>query len=151
MKRLSYIAPLACLMLVVPAYAQFTKSGDAVEYRQGVFTVMSHHFGLISRALKGDIPFKTEEVSANANLVARLAKLPWGAFPVGSTTSDSHAKPEIWKKADAFKELAERLQTQTDKLAAVAKDGDASAVKAAFGDVAKTCKECHDAFRTKHE
>ena len=61
------------------------------------------------------------------------------------------AKPDIWKKADAFKELAERLQTQTDKLAAVAKDGDASAVKAAFGDVAKTCKECHDAFRTKHE
>ena len=35
------------------------------------------------------------------------------------------------------------------KLAAAARSGDQNAVKAAFGEVGKACKSCHDDFRVK--
>jgi cytochrome c556 len=149
MKRYVLAAVLASAISVVPAHAQFAKVEDAVDYRQGAFSVMSYHFGQINRALKGEIPFTAESVSANANLVATLAKLPWIAFPAGST-ANSHAKPEIWKDPEKFKQLQEKLVAQTDKLATIAKEGDQAVIKSAFGDTAKVCKECHDTFRSKH-
>jgi len=149
-RKTAVIAVLSGALVTFAAEAQFTKVGDAIDYRQGAFSIMSHHFTLISRALKGEIAFDAAEVTANANLVATMAKLPWGAFPVGSDAG-SHAKPEIWKNPVKFKQLQDQLVSQTEKLAALAKEGDQAAIKAAFGDTAKTCKECHDSFRSKHE
>lgn len=149
MKRYVWGVLALVALLSAPAYAQFAKVADAVDYRQSVFVVMSHQFGLISAALKGERPYAAPEIASSAALVAELAKLPWEAFPPNST-ADSHAKPEIWKDTAKFKDLQDKLIAQTDKLAAVAKDGDQAAVKSAFGDVGKTCKDCHDAFRSKH-
>lgn len=150
MKRPLALLALTLLVATQPVAAQFAKVGDAVDYRQSVFVVMSYHFGLISKALKGEIPFNAQEVAANANLVQTLSKLPWGAFPAGSTTPDSHAKPEIWKDPEKFKNLQQQLQSQTEKLASAAKGADQAAIKEAFGNAGKTCKECHDTFRSKH-
>jgi cytochrome c556 len=37
------------------------------------------------------------------------------------------------------------------KLHAAASAGDVAAIKTAFGDVGKSCKNCHDQFRAKED
>jgi cytochrome c556 len=56
-------------------------------------------------------------------------------------------KPEIWSDPKGFAAAAERLRTETGKLADVAPGGDLAAVKAQFGATGQACKNCHDKFR----
>ena len=76
-----------------------------------------------------------------------MSHLPWQAFGPGTDLPDSHAKPEIWKEMDKFKADADKLQQLTPKLVAAAKTGKLDEIKVVFGETAKTCKSCHDAFR----
>lgn len=46
-----------------------------------------------------------------------------------------------------FDQGAEKMMTEVAKLNVAAKAGNLDALKAAFGETAKTCKACHDAFR----
>ena len=143
---------LAALMVAValPAAAQFQKTEDAIEYRQGAFFVMGQHFGRIGAMANGKVPFDAKAAADNAEIVATLAKLPWAAF--GEGTDKGHgtkAKPEIWKEQDKFKAAASKMQDETGKLLVAAKTGDLAQLKTAFGSTAQTCKACHDDFRAK--
>ena len=144
-------ALLAASLLAVPfaAQAQFAKVEDAVKYRKAAFTVMAAHFGRIGAVTKGERPYDKATVEQDAALVETMAKLPWHAFPAGSDTSDSKAKPEIWKEQDKFRSGAEKLQTETAKLSAAAKSGNLENIKTAFGAVGQSCKACHDDYRRK--
>jgi cytochrome c556 len=78
-------------------------------------------------------------------------------FPAGSDkpvegskiAGFTRAEPAIWSQPDKFKMAQETLTQALDKLAAAAKSGDESAMKAAAGGVGKACKSCHDDFRAK--
>lgn len=148
----SAIAGVAFAALnVVPlsAQAQFDKPEDAVDYRQSAFSVMSVHMGRIGAVVKGKRPYDKVAVEADAAIVEMIARLPWSAFPAGSDLLDSRAKPEIWEEQDKFQAGADKLQQETAKLSSAAKSGDLNAIKAAFGAVAKSCKSCHDSFRSR--
>jgi cytochrome c556 len=150
MKRLFATLSLASLMLVpFTAQAQFAKAEDAVKYRKSAFSVMGTHFGRIGAVVKGDKPYDKATVAADAAIVETMSKLPWHAFPQGSNTSDSKAKPEIWQEQDKFKAGADKMQAEVAKLSAAAKSGDLAAVKAAFGAAGQTCKACHDNYKNK--
>jgi len=58
----------------------------------------------------------------------------------GYLNSDTNAK---------FKELNERLMSDTQKLLVAAKAGNLDALKAAMDPLGETCKTCHDTFRKK--
>ena len=60
---------------------------------------------------------------------------------------ETKALPEIWLEKEKFLAAATKLQTATSNLAAVAKTGDAAKLKVAFGQTAKSCKACHDAYK----
>ena len=62
---------------------------------------------------------------------------------------DTKAKPDVWKDPAKFQAAGKELQQQTAKLDAAAKTGNLDLIKAAFGDTAKACKNCHDSFRNK--
>ena len=47
----------------------------------------------------------------------------------------------------AFKGKGDEMVAAMAKLDAAAKTGNADSLKAAFGEAAKTCKACHDAYR----
>jgi cytochrome c556 len=150
MKRmLSAIALTALVAIPFAAQAQFAKVEDAVKYRKSALTVMGTHFGRIGAVVKGEKPYDKAAVEADAAIVETMAKLPWQAFPPGSDTADSKAKPEIWKEQDKFKAAADKLQTESGKLSAAAKSGDLNAIKTAFGAVGQSCKACHDNYRNK--
>lgn len=65
----------------------------------------------------------------------------------GVTTT---ASPAIWQKWDEFSAIADDMETAANALAmTAAAGGDADAVKAGFGGIAKNCGACHKPFRVK--
>jgi len=145
------LAPLvlaaASVLVAAPASAQFAKTEDAVHYRQSAMFLQSQHFGRIAAMANGRVPFDAAAAQANADLVATISKLPWAGFAPG--TEGGKAKPEIWKEQAKFKELSDKLQAETDKLAVAAKGGNLDAIKAQVAQTGDTCKACHDAFRNR--
>ncbi|CAN1491413.1 COG3909 Cytochrome c556 [Burkholderiaceae bacterium] len=148
-KMLLTLIAVSCAALSVPAAAQFAKAEDAIKYRKASFTVMAAHFGRLGAMAQGKAPFDAQAAAANADIVASMAKLPWAAYGEGTDQGDTKAKPEIWTQAAKFKEAADKLQSESVKLAAAAKTGREDAFKAAFNATAGTCKSCHDDFRSK--
>ena len=137
----------AALLCALPASAQFQKPEDAIKYRKAAFTVMGTHFSRIGAMVNNRVPFDAKVAAENADLVAEMAKLPFAGFGPGTDKGDTRAKPEIWTEMDKFRAGATKLQEESVKLAAAAKGGNADALKAAFGEAAKTCKACHDSYR----
>ncbi len=150
MKRMLATLSLASLVAVpFAAHAQFAKVDDAVKYRKAALSVMATHFGRIGAVVKGDKPYDKVAVEADAAIVETMSKLPWHAFPQGSDTADSKAKPEIWKEQDKFKAGTDKMQAEITKLSVATRSGDLAAIKAAFGAAGQTCKACHDNFKNK--
>lgn len=147
--------PLSLGVLVVllafsgAASAQFAKAEDAIKYRKASLSVMAAHFSRIGAMVNGQVPFDAAAAANNAQLVETLSRLPWAAFGAGTDKGETKAKAEIWSDAAKFKGYSDKLVTDTAKLNAAAKTGNADALKAAFGAVAGTCKACHDDFRSK--
>ncbi len=134
----------------LPAFAQFQKPEDVIEYRQSVMTVMANHFGRIGAMVQGKVPFDAKAAADNAAIVVTMSHLPFAAYEEGTDKGmPNRAKPEIWTQNARFKDLASKLQTEAKKLEAAAKSGDPAAVKTAFGGVGKECKACHDDFRAE--
>jgi cytochrome c556 len=150
MKRmLSVIASITLLAIPFAAQAQFAKVEDAVKYRQSALSIMGTHVGRIGAVVKGEKPYDKAAVEADVAVIETMAKLPWSAFPAGSDTANSKAKPDIWKEQDKFKAASEKLQADVGKLSVAAKSGDLGTIKTAFGAVGQSCKACHDNFRSK--
>lgn len=148
MKTLACIAAAATLLaMAAPASAQFAKPEDGIKYRQSALSVMGTHFGRVGAMANGRVPFDANVASANAEIVATMAKLPWAGFVPGSDSGNTKAKPEIWTDQAKFKDNSDKLIAESTKLAAAAKTGNIDALKTAFAATAGTCKACHDAFR----
>lgn len=148
-KLIASLLAIGAASISFTAAAQFAKPEDAVKYRKAAFTVTGAHFSRMGAMAQGKVPFDAKLAAENAEIVADMAKLPWQAFGEGTETGDTKAKPEIWKQNAKFKELAEKLQSESIKLVAATKTGKEDAFKAAFTATAGTCKSCHDDFRNK--
>ena len=74
-------------------------------------------------------------------------------FPAGSgpEAGKTRALPEIWAKPDDFLAAQKVFSDAAPKLLAAANASDVAGVKAAFGEVGKSCKNCHDAFRAPED
>jgi len=126
---------------------------DAIQYRQSVFQLFKWNIAPLGGMVKGKVPYDAEVVKRNAERLEFLATLPLEGFGPGTDKGDkmnTDAKAEIWQDSDQFKSLMENLGTEAGKLAEIAENGDEGAVKAQIGEVAKSCKACHDDFREKN-
>jgi len=148
-KMLLTLITISSAALSFSAAAQFAKPEDAVKYRKASFTVVGAHFGRLGAMAQGRVPFDAQAAAANADIVANMAKLPWAAFGEGTDQGETKAKSEIWSQASKFKDVSDKFQSESVKLAAAAKTGREDAFKAAFAATAGTCKSCHDDFRSK--
>ena len=75
--------------------------------------------------------------------------LTW--FPKGSGPESgvkTYALPGIWQKADDFTKLGKAMQVEVAKLKPVAATRNAGALKGESFTVGKTCKACHDSYRS---
>lgn len=141
------ILAAAAILVSLPAAAQFAKPEDAIKYRKGAFTVMAAHFGRVAAMANGRIPFDAKVAADNAEIATMMSKLPFAGFVEGTSTGDTKAKPEIWTEMDKFRAGATKMQEEMAKLNVAAKGGNLDAIKAAAGEVGKSCKGCHDNYR----
>ncbi len=147
LKTLLGVVLMAGIAGVAQAQAPFAKMEDAIKYRKNALFVMSQHFGRLGPVVKGERPYDKDEVAKNAAIAEQMSHLPWAGFVAGSDKGDTRAKPEIWTDAAKYKASADKMMQEMDKLSVAAKSGDLNAIKAQFGETAKTCKGCHDAYR----
>ena len=151
MKRsflLSGVALALGVGAVTTAFAQ-AKPEVLLKQRQAAMTLQSKYLGPIGGMLKGNIPYNADTVALNATFLENLARMPWDGFQPSTSGVKSDAKPEVYSDTAKFRAAADRLEAATVKLGAVARAKDQAGVKAAFGDVAKSCGGCHDSFRVK--
>jgi cytochrome c556 len=150
MKRfvVAAVTTLAALASL-PAAAQFQKPEDAVKYRKAAFTVMATHFGRVGAMVGGKAPFDAAAAASNTEIAAAVSKLPFAGFVEGTAgTEKGTPKASVWTERAKFDEGAKKMQDDMAKLAAAAKTAtNADGLKAAFGEVAKSCKGCHDNYR----
>lgn len=103
-----------------------------------------------SRSLKSSSP-DVAIVRASAATIAKLAPRVAGWFPAGTgpDVGKTGAKPEIWQKPADFAARGKAFQQAALVFNAAAKSGDAGAMQAGFGELGKTCKACHDSYRSE--
>ena len=143
----SILIAAATLVTALPAAAQFAKPEDAIKYRKAGMTVMAAHFGRVAGMAQGKIPFDAKVAAQNAEVAAFMSALPFAGFGPGTDKGETRAKPEIWAEMDKFNAGAKKMQDEMAKLNVAAKSGSLDAIKAAAGEVGKTCKGCHDDYR----
>lgn len=153
----SIVSTTAGTPLVSSAHAEtmaspvkFSSGGATIKYREAMMKAIGGHWSAIATTLKeGD---SVGAIADHAAAVAALAKDLAPAFAEGSgpMDGDTNALPDIWEKKDDFAKVLAAFQTESAKLADVAKGGDKKAIAAQFGATGKaSCKACHDGFKKK--
>jgi cytochrome c556 len=103
--------------------------------------------------LKGVEPFDAAKAAKAMNEINGVPDKYVILFPKGTeegAVPDSQALPKIWEDFDNFKALANKLKDASAKAAGAADQG-LGTFKAAFTDMTKVCKECHESYRAKEE
>jgi cytochrome c556 len=89
---------------------------------------------------------------SSATIAGLAPKVPsWFPAGTGPDVGKTMAKPDIWQKPQDFTAKARDFHEAALAFDAAARSGDAAAAKAAFGNLGKTCKACHDPYRTEHK
>jgi cytochrome c556 len=147
--KLALPATALVLALTTAVAIAATKEEEAIKYRKAVMTTIAWHFGPIGAMVKGERPFDKNLVARNADRIEALSKMPLEGFIAGTESGETRVKPEAFLEMDKFRGGMEKLQTESAKLAQAAKSGNLDQIRPQFGEVAKTCKGCHDNYREK--
>lgn len=151
MKKLIVAAGLAAALgagVTADAFAQ-AKPDTLVKQRQAAMTLIAKYWGPLGGMAAGRVPFDAAVVARNAGYLDALSHMPWDGFDASTQNEKSAALPEVWKDGAKFKAAADAMQSEVAKLVTAAKGGNEGAIKAALGDVGKTCGGCHNNFRQK--
>ena len=120
-----------------------------IKFRQSNMKAIGGHMGALAAMVKGARTGSPLEVRTHAYAIGWMSRVAGELFPDGSGAGETAAKPEIWSKPDDFKKVMRNFKVAAWKLELAAKDGDAAAIGAAFGNLGKSCGGCHKAFRAK--
>ena len=132
----------------ITAFSQ-AKPDVLVKQRQSAMTLVGKYFGPMAGMASGKVPFSAQVVTRNAGYLEVLSHMPWDGFDASTQGEKTRALPAVWSEAGKFKDAQTQFEGAAAKLVAASKGGDEGAIKAAIGDVGKTCGGCHDNFRQK--
>ncbi|TGD74719.1 cytochrome c [Mangrovimicrobium sediminis] len=140
----------AGLAVSLQAPAHLDDKQPMQSYRQSWFALVGMNFGTLASMVKGDMPWNDEMAKTAASDLSALTQMDVSrAFPPGTEKGTTRAKPEIWEEFDDFKADLAELQEAVAALQVAADSGDKKAIAAAVGETGKTCKGCHDEFKSK--
>ena len=145
----SILAASVLLAATTPLLAQGDPAEDALNYRIGAFRTMAWSFGPMVAMVKNKMPYDAALFSQHAERVAFLSHLPLEGFIADSRIGDTTAKPEVWTERAEFEIQMDTMISAAEKLFEVSKAGDLDAIRPQFGALGKSCKSCHDDFRTE--
>ena len=135
---------IVALGLVVPVavYAQ-----DAIKNRKDDMQILRKSVGAIKGVVDGKDAVDT--AAAPAQAVADVAKRLAAGFPVGSDQGDTKALAAIWTDKAGFDAAVANFNTAAGALLVASNAKNLDGIKAAFGEVGKSCGACHDKYRGK--
>ena len=116
--------------------------------RQAVFkkfTKTLEPMGLVARDRQN---YVKAEFMANAAALQELSTQPWAYFTADGNYPPTRAKPEVWAKAGEFKQAQDSYLAAVDQLVKVSGSADMTAIRASVAAVEKSCKSCHEQFRS---
>ncbi len=145
-------AGLCTTVMLVGAAAYAQDMGKVIEYRRNVMKSLGAHAADIGLILKGQVPYGTDHILAQAEAIHAMSTLVPSLVPPGSgpEAGESNALPAIWQDMDKFKAIAGKLESESAKLVEVAKAGDKQAIGAQVQVMGKeACGACHQDFRKK--
>lgn len=121
---------------------------DPILTRQAGQDLMQGDYTGISMvlALKGDV----KKLEQPAKALARWMRQFPSQFPPGSDTGDNtKALPTVWSDSAGFHKAADTMADAADKLADLAKAGDADSMPAQLKAVGQACGACHRTYRAR--
>ncbi len=123
-------------------------TGQLVTARQaGMHMAATLLFKNVGAAIKSKSDVKDQFHEAEG-IVRWAAAIP-GLFPLGSSSADSRAKPEIWRNKADFDRKAADLGTAATRLLTAANAGDAADFALQAKAVEQKCAACHTTYRAK--
>lgn len=144
------IAALAVAATALPVLAQQLKPEAQIHLRQSTMALIGYNFGTLNAMAQGKRPFDKQEAERAAAVLPQLAALPGRFFGEGTDKGhDTKAMPEIWFKMDDFKKKLEHMQHEVGLLPQAVASGDLDTLKKQVGATGKSCKSCHDDYRSK--
>ena len=103
----------------------------------------------IRRALDSSSPDIAEIRKASAKIADLSVKSAnWFPQGTGPDVGKTGAKPEIWQSREDFLAKDRDFAAAAKAFNAVAAGGNIDAIKSGFTDLGKTCKACHDKYRS---
>jgi cytochrome c556 len=139
---------ITCMSVPQSAGAESAQE-RAIRARQSAYYLMGQQMGRINAALRGDAALDRTSLQMSVEAVEMIGRLVVDYYPAGSDQGSTKARPEIWNEAPRFRQMVQGMQNETAKLKAAVRAGDLDAIKDAFGATSKSCKACHDAYRTR--
>ena len=126
----------AAQQLMKERHDNYEKIGDAMKQ--------------VTRELKADSP-NLQAVREGATVIATLAPQVPGWFPAGTgpEAGKTEAKAEIWQRPDDFRAKAATFEQAANAFRTASQGNDLGAIRAAHGELGKSCKACHDLYRAK--
>ena len=103
----------------------------------------------IKRQLDSSAPDVAEIQKAAATIADLAAKSPnWFPQGTGPDVGKTGAKPEIWQNYADFAAKDADFGKAAQAFNAAAASGNLDAIRAGFADLGKSCKACHDKYRS---
>jgi cytochrome c556 len=145
-----------CVLAGMAAYTTLAISADdlagAVKERRHLMKdIVAPAAKLGGQMVKGVKPFDAEAAAKAMNEINGVPDQYVKLFPKGTAhgeIADSEAKATIWEDFAEFEATAMKLKDASAQAASAAAQGD-GAFTAAFNDMTKVCKDCHQTFRVK--
>lgn len=147
---------VVCAFAGLAAFATMASSADdlakAVKDRRHLMKeVVAPSAKLGGQMVKGVKPFDAAAAAKAMNDINGVPDEYVKLFPKGTAhgeIADSEAKAAVWEDFDEFKATAMKLKDASAQAASAAAQGEGS-FTAAFNNMTKVCKECHQTFREK--
>ena len=150
MNRFLCSAVVAALLIPAVVLTAEPTARELQKARHDHYHELGDAFKVVRDQTRSDTPdlakIKTAAKEVNDASVNQEQWFPAGTGPDAGKTE---ALAEIWSKPAEFKAAMKLFSDSAPKLYAAANGGDVAAIKTAFGDVGKSCKNCHENFRAK--
>ncbi len=153
MKKIALIPCLAMAVLLSACSdsVKDTHPQQLVSKRQAIFkkfTKTLEPMGLVARERQD---YLKADFMASAQALQELASQPWTYFTADGNYPPTRAKPAVWSQAAEFKQAQDSFLANVNKLVAVSGSADLPAIRASVDAVEKSCKSCHDQFRSERQ
>jgi cytochrome c556 len=146
------VLPLVLAAAVLPgaalAQGQPTQAEKLLKYRKALYQAIVFNVGPMGAMAADKMPFDSADFATRASRVADLTPMLAESYaPETQGVANSKLKPEAWQNRADFDAKMKDLVDTSAALAQVAKGGDPAKSKAAFFDMANSCKACHDKYK----